>query len=154
HPISPARGPLRHPGGGPRRQRSGGGDPSLGGARLRGPRGGGVRQLLSVLDRLSHLAGGGGRLALLLVRGLAQTLMEMLALLAVFGGLGILTVGIGVVAQQLGYQARRKRRARKTPIRPIADGRKNELIRVRGVLRSAGPSLRLPFTGETGLMHF
>jgi hypothetical protein len=60
---------------------------------------------------------------------------------------------LGWTAQRFGRAERRRRRARKTPMRAIRDARSGELIRIRGVVHALGEAVPLPFSEQPGVYH-
>jgi hypothetical protein len=79
--------------------------------------------------------------------------MELLAIFAVMGALGAVAVGIQLIARRFSGSARRRRQLAECPIVSIAAAHTDRLVRVRGVVRSDGPTLMLPFSGKLGVFH-
>jgi hypothetical protein len=78
----------------------------------------------------------------------------MFAPLILFGGFICILSTMMLVLPQLSRSARLRRRAHKTPIRDIREGRRGELIRVRGIVHSSGSTLPIPFSDGQGVFHF
>ena len=79
--------------------------------------------------------------------------MEILAVAAVLGGIMVSATSLFLVSRLFARGARLRRQAQKTPIRPIREARRGELIRVRGQVRSSDAPLRLPFSGDVAVYH-
>jgi hypothetical protein len=80
--------------------------------------------------------------------------MDFMWVGAIMGSLTVGSIAFAFAAPHLGRSARLKRRARKSPIRRVCEARRDELIRVRGIVRELESPLALPFSSQPGVYHW